>query len=229
MARLLCIESSAEVCSVVLSHDAKVVAQRESAQERDHAKQLAPFIAEVLHEAGTTLSELDAVAVSKGPGSYTSLRIGVSTAKGLCFGANKPLIAISSLQSIAVLGKKNACVQASDWLCPMTDARRMEVYTAMFNTQLQSLTPTTAMELTEESFANELATQRIVFMGSGSHKFQSLQSNPNAVFIEVSPSAIGMIHLAEEHYAMQNFEDLAYFEPLYLKDFVALKSTKKMF
>ncbi|MGL4363857.1 MAG: tRNA (adenosine(37)-N6)-threonylcarbamoyltransferase complex dimerization subunit type 1 TsaB [Bacteroidales bacterium] len=229
MALLLCIESSAEVCSVALAKDGKLLALRESTEERDHAKQLAPFIDEVLKEAQITPHAIDAIAVSRGPGSYTSLRIGVSTAKGLCFGINKPLIAINTLQSIALLAKQNALVSAEAWLCPMTDARRMEVYTALFDTQLNPLTEISAMELNPQSFSIELSNHPIVFMGSGSDKFKAIQSSSNALFIDVSPSARGMIALAEKHYLNQQFEDIAYFEPLYLKDFVAIKSSKKMF
>lgn len=228
MALLLCIESSAEVCSVALARNGEVVALRESAVERDHAKLLAPFISGVLGEAGVAPSQLDAVAVSKGPGSYTSLRIGVSTAKGLCYGAGKPLIAVGSLHALTALAPAKAALLPSDLLCPMLDARRMEVYTAMFDANGVQQTEVTAQVVSESSFAEELRARRIVFFGSGAGKLRQVAQSPNAVFIEVQASASGMAQLAEQHFTQKCFEDVAYFEPFYLKDFVAIKSTKKL-
>lgn len=229
MALLLCIESSAEVCSVALAHDGKTLALKESVLERDHAKLLAPFIGDVLGKAGVTPSQLDAVAVSKGPGSYTSLRIGASTAKGLCYGAGKPLIAVGSLHALTAVAMAKIKPLSGDMLCPMLDARRMEVYTAMFDANGVQQTEVTAQILTENSFAEELNERRIVFFGSGASKCRLVVQSPNAVFVDVQASASGMVKLAEQLFAEKRFEDVAYFEPFYLKNFVAIKSTKKLF
>lgn len=228
MALLLCIESSAEVCSVALASSGEVLALKESAPERDHARLLAPFIRSVLSEAGVAPQQLDAVAVSKGPGSYTSLRIGASTAKGLCYGAGKPLIAVGSLHALAALATAKAALLPTDALCPMLDARRMEVYAAMFNANGVQQTEVAAMTVSESSFAGELGRQRIVFFGSGAGKCRPLLQHANAIFIEVQASASGMARLAGQRFEEQRFEDVAYFEPFYLKDFVAIKSAKKL-
>ncbi|MDR0712159.1 MAG: tRNA (adenosine(37)-N6)-threonylcarbamoyltransferase complex dimerization subunit type 1 TsaB [Prevotellaceae bacterium] len=228
MALLLCIESSAEVCSVALARNGATLALKESGLERDHAKLLAPFIDSVLGEAGVTPSQLDAVAVSKGPGSYTSLRIGASTAKGLCYGTGKPLIAVSSLHALTALAMAKATLLPSDMLCPMLDARRMEVYTAMFDANGAQQTEVTARVVDESSFAEALKARRIVFFGSGAGKCRQVIQNSNALFIEVQASASGMAGLAEQLFVEKRFEDVAYFEPFYLKDFVAVKSAKKL-
>ncbi|MDR3367148.1 MAG: tRNA (adenosine(37)-N6)-threonylcarbamoyltransferase complex dimerization subunit type 1 TsaB [Prevotellaceae bacterium] len=228
MALLLCIESSAEVCSVALTHNGEVVELQESALERDHAKLLAPFIGNVLGKAGVAPHQLDAVAVSKGPGSYTSLRIGASTAKGLCYGAGKPLIAVGSLHALTALAMAKATLLPTDLLCPMLDARRMEVYTAMFDANGVQQTEVAARTVDENSFAEELKERRIVFFGSGAGKYRQVAQNANAVFVEVQASASGMARLAERLFAEKRFEDVAYFEPFYLKNFVAIKSTKKL-
>ncbi len=229
MALLLCIESSAEVCSVALARDGKVLDCEESSHERDHAKLLAPFIDKIFTQTNTRPQELDAVVVSQGPGSYTSLRIGVSTAKGLCYGTGKPLIAVGSLQSLAALALHQHDVQPSDLLCPLLDARRMEVYTAFYNTKSELQTEVTAEIITEDSFSDVLKKQRVLFFGSGAEKCREILSGDNAVFLEVHASARGMVELAERKFTQKQFEDVAYFEPFYLKDFVAIKSTRKLF
>ncbi|MDR0413822.1 MAG: tRNA (adenosine(37)-N6)-threonylcarbamoyltransferase complex dimerization subunit type 1 TsaB [Prevotellaceae bacterium] len=228
MALLLCIESSAEVCSVALTRNGETLALRESAPERDHARQLAPFVAAVLSEAGITPQQLDAVAVSKGPGSYTSLRIGVSVAKGLCYGAGKPLVAVGSLHALAALAAAKPEVHPTDLLRPLLDARRMEVYTALFDATGAQLTEVAAQVVDGDSFAEELKERRVVFFGSGTDKCRQTLQSANAFFVEVQASASGMARLAEQLFVEKRFEDVAYFEPFYLKDFVAIKSTKKL-
>ena len=229
MALLLCIESAAEVCSVALARNGEVLACEESSHERDHAKLLAVFISKVFQQANSCPQDLNAVAVSQGPGSYTSLRIGVSTAKGLCYGTGKPLIAVGSLQSLAALAVQQGNVQPNDMLCPMLDARRMEVYTALYNAQCEPQSEVTAQVATEDSFAEILKKQRVLFFGSGAEKCRGVLQSSNAVFLSVQASARGMVKMAEQKFAQQQLEDVAYFEPFYLKDFVAIKSTKKLF
>ncbi|MDR1021931.1 MAG: tRNA (adenosine(37)-N6)-threonylcarbamoyltransferase complex dimerization subunit type 1 TsaB [Prevotellaceae bacterium] len=228
MALLLCIESSAEVCSVALARNGEVLVLKESAHERDHAKLLAPFVAAVLGEAGIAPQQLDAVAVSKGPGSYTSLRIGASVAKGLCYGAGRPLVAVGSLHALAALAATKPELRPSDLLRPLLDARRMEVYTALFDARGAQLAEVTAQVVDESSFAGELQERRVVFFGSGADKCRQVVHSANAVFVAVQASASGMVKLAEQLFAEKQFEDIAYFEPFYLKDFVAIKSTKKL-
>ena len=228
MALLLCIESSAEVCSVALAHNGEVLALKESAPDRDHARLLAPFIRSALDEAGVAPQQLDAVAVSEGPGSYTSLRIGASTAKGLCYGTGKPLIAVGSLHALTALALEKAPLLPGDLLCPMLDARRMEVYAALFDANGAQQTEVTARVLSEGCFAEELSARRIVFFGSGAGKCRQVVQHHNAIFIEVQTSARGMARLAERRFGEKCFADVAYFEPFYLKDFVAIKSTKKL-
>lgn len=229
MALLLCIESAAEVCSVALARDGVVLACEESGRERDHAKLLAPFISKIFSQPTVLPHELDAVVVSRGPGSYTSLRIGVSTAKGLCYGLGKPLIAVSSLQSLAALAVQEAEVHPDDLLCPMLDARRMEVYTALYDAGCNPKSEVVAEVVTPDSFSEILQGGRVLFMGSGAEKCKDVLQSSNAVFLNVQASARGMVALAEQKFAQGEFEDLAYFEPFYLKDFVAIKSSKKLF
>jgi tRNA threonylcarbamoyladenosine biosynthesis protein TsaB len=229
MALLLCIESSVEVCSVALVRNGEVLALKESLLERDHAKLLAPFIACALGETGVAPSQLDAVAVSKGPGSYTSLRIGVSTAKGLCYGAGKPLLAVGSLHALTTLAMATPGLLPNDLLCPALDARRMEVYTALFDAKGVQQTEVAAQVISKNSFAGELQKQRVVFFGSGAAKCRQAIRHDNAVFINVQASARGMAKPAELLFAKKRFEDVAYFEPFYLKNFVPVKSAKKFF
>ncbi|MDR3328645.1 MAG: tRNA (adenosine(37)-N6)-threonylcarbamoyltransferase complex dimerization subunit type 1 TsaB [Prevotellaceae bacterium] len=229
MAVLLCIESSTDVCSVAIARGGEVVALCESGGTRDHAALLAPFVARALAEAGLAPQQLDAVAVSQGPGSYTGLRIGVSTAKGLCFGLGKPLVAVGSLHALAALAVQPASLHAAELLCPMTDARRMEVYTALFDAHGAPLAEATAQVVGEGSFDDALRHRRVAFFGSGAAKCRGVIASPNAVFLDVPVSASGMAALAEQRCREQRFEDVAYFTPFYLKDFVAIASTKRMF
>jgi tRNA threonylcarbamoyladenosine biosynthesis protein TsaB len=230
MPLILCIESSAEVCSVALARDGRVLHVKNSDRERDHSMLLAPYIQQVLAEEKITPQDLDAVAVSKGPGSYTSLRIGVSTAKGLCYATGKPLIAVDSLQSLA-LRAIDATPNAADCIfCPMIDARRMEVYTALFDASGKPLSEVSAQVVDETFCSAQLQKSKVLFFGSGAEKCKQILSNSsNAAFADVKPSAVGMVRLVEEAYGMKKFEDAAYFEPFYLKDFVALTSKKKLF
>jgi len=219
MALILNIETSTEVCSVALAKDGKIISHREDTKGLNHAKLLAPFIDEIIKEAGITSKELDAVAVSIGPGSYTGLRIGVSMTKGLCFGISKPAIAVPTLQPLAkVVATK---LQRDALYCPMIDAKRMEVYTALFNKDNKEILETSAKIITEDSFKEYLEKEKIIFFGNGSKKVKNLISSSNAEFLDdILPSADYMVAISEKMYNDQEFVDIAYFEPKYLKNFI---------
>lgn len=214
--KILMIETSTECCSVALSDGAQIVAARINETPRQHASQLAPYIREVLQEAGLTAGDLDAVAVSEGPGSYTGLRVGVSTAKGLCFGAGKPLLGIDTLQILA--GQAEG---GFDRIVAMIDARRMEVYAAPFDRYGNKLDETRAVILDDDSFRQELEEGTILFIGTGTEKFRRICPHPNATFRECYPLATAMVRPALAALQKKEFKDVAYFEPFYLKDFVA--------
>ncbi len=214
MAVVLCIETATTNCSVALSVNGSVTAFREDPDKNySHAERLHVFIEEILKDASMKASNLEAIAVSKGPGSYTGLRIGVSTAKGLCYALDIPLISIPTLEVLASKVNDNATV------IPMLDARRMEVYAAVY-IQGKEIRETRAEILTETSFASYLAEGKTIFIGSGVEKFKTTSVHPNAKFLlDELPSAKQMALLAEKKFNDRTFEDVAYFEPYYLKDF----------
>lgn len=224
MALIINLETATTVCSVALAKDGQLLFVKEINGDYTHAENLTRFIDTVLEETGYTLKQLDAISISKGPGSYTGLRIGVSTAKGLCYSLNKPLIAINTLQHSA-----SACSlrygEKNDLFCPMIDARRMEVYCAIYDKNNRCIRATAAEIIDEQAFHELLKKQVIYFFGDGAEKCKPvLSQNPNAVFIDhLYPSAANMIGLSEQAYTQQQFEDVAYFEPFYLKDFIAGK------
>ena len=225
MPLLLSIETATDTCSVVLSNNGKILSCREAVHTRSHASVLTVFIDEVIKEAGLTLKHIDAVAVSKGPGSYTGLRIGVAAAKGICYAIDKPLISVNTLQAMcAAFLEKNNTLTAG-FFCPMIDARRMEVYCALFGVELNFVQPTAAVILETDFLQDYLPKENIYFFGDGSPKLKSLLAdNANAIFIDAFvPSATGMVALAEKKYENNDFENTAYFEPFYLKDFVGVK------
>lgn len=220
MATILNIETSTEVCSIVISKDGNLLFKKETLEGLNHSKLLTVFIEEVLAENNFKLNQLDAVAVSKGPGSYTGLRIGVSVTKGLCYGLDIPLIAVNSLE---IMGMYAASNSDRDMLfCPMIDARRMEVYTALYNSKGEEIKHVAA-EIIEEDFLLEYLTEsKILFYGNGAEKCKSKITHANALFNGPNKtSAQFMQNLTELRYNEKQFEDVAYFEPFYLKDFVA--------
>lgn len=226
MILILQIETATASCSVALAKDGKVLSAKTINQRNIHAEVITVFIGELFAENGITFQELDAVAVSSGPGSYTGLRIGVSTAKGLCFSLDKPLIAVETLQAMAAgyLYRSAKKVEDRFLLCPMIDARRMEVYTALFDQDLNRIKPTSAEIINEESFAAVLDQHKIIFFGDGALKCKTILHHPNAVFIDdFINDAADLTQLAAEKFRLQAFEDVAYFEPFYLKDFIAGK------
>jgi tRNA threonylcarbamoyladenosine biosynthesis protein TsaB len=219
---ILHIETSTELCSVALSRGDQCLAVRENSEGRNHAAMLTPFIDDLLNESNISPHQLDAVAVSSGPGSYTGLRIGLSTAKGLCYGGNIPLIAVSTLQAMSMGFVQQYDVPAFSLLCPMIDARRMEVYTALYDKDARQVKDISAEIITEQSFATWLADYQIFFFGNGAAKCRTTMTHPNAVFTEgFAHSARYMIQPALQAYSKKKFEDTAYFEPFYLKDFIA--------
>jgi len=225
---LLLIETSTEVCSVALSAGESIISYRVIKEAKSHARVIAPIINEVLAEGGLTINECDAVVVSEGPGSYTGLRVGVSIAKGLCYGANKPLIAVSSLELLARLAARDGDVSPESVIVSMIDARRMEVYAAKFDSSCNPISPVEAVILDELSFSSELSKGPVLFAGDGARKFMSVVNNPNARFALVDADARGMSTSALRKYLLGDFVDVAYFEPFYLKDFVAGITKKRL-
>ena len=230
MPLILHIETATDVCSVAISLDGVLIMEQRVVESRSHASQVTILIERVCREVAFSFSDINAVAVSKGPGSYTGLRIGVATAKGFCYALDKPLIGINTLQSFVhewLLQKKTIAdnLSPTDLLCPMIDARRMEVYTALFNQQKGMIRNTKAEIITEHSFEVELKQHKIFFFGDGAAKCKSiLQHQPNAVFIDdFIPSARGQLEIASKAFRQKQFEDVAYFEPFYLKEFVGFK------
>jgi tRNA threonylcarbamoyladenosine biosynthesis protein TsaB len=224
---ILIIETSTQVCSVALSHHGKLVDLIESSEGQNHARQTAVFAETLLARNNLNPAGLSAVAVSKGPGSYTGLRIGVSTAKGICYAAKIPLIAVGTLEAmtkhvIANRTKYNIAENKPTLYCPMIDARRMEVYSMLLDENGTVLKPITA-EIIDESFlVKELDEKQVVFFGNGSEKCKAVISSINAIFVDrIEASAQYICELAWLAYTKNQFEDVAYFEPFYLKDFVA--------
>ena len=224
MALILNLETATKNCSVSISNNGVTIALKEiNTGGYSHSELLHSFIEEVLKEGNLKLLDLDAVAVSKGPGSYTGLRIGVSTAKGLCFGNDIPLISIPTLESMATSQKGIDCT-----LVPMLDARRMEVYACVFDPLLQEIRKTEAEIIEDNSYSEFLEKGKVLFFGDGAEKCKEIIKHENAEFVDdVFPSAKDMAEISEKKFNVHDFEDTAYFEPFYLKDFIATKSLKR--
>ncbi len=221
MALILSIETSTTVCSVAITEGNNVLATQKLFLEKSHSNLLTIIIQDLLKACGLSLKEISAIAVSKGPGSYTGLRIGVSTAKGLAYSLDKPIVSVSTLKAMAhEVSQYNT---EGSLFIPMLDARRMEVYTATYNDSLEPLNEVEALILDEESFRETLTHRKALFHGDGAAKFKPLiESNKNARFIEgLTPSAWAIGQLAFNKYQKEEFEDIAYFEPFYLKEFRA--------
>lgn len=241
MALILNIETATTTCSVALAKDGKLLALKEINEGYSHSENLTVFIETIFIENGFKPADLDAVAVSKGPGSYTGLRIGVSTAKGICYGLKKPLIAVETLKHLSFqvqstkfqVSSKDPNLNILQFntqhttfnnylLCPMLDARRMEVYCVLYDENLKEVEPIQAKIIDEHAFEEQLKNTTIYFFGDGAAKCrEKLDTTKNAQFIEgVYPSATGMISFSEAAFNNNQLEDVAYFEPYYLKDFV---------
>ncbi len=229
MERIILIETSTALCSVALAEEGSIVAYRESSAPKAHASLTAVFIKEMLQERGITLADCDAVCVSMGPGSYTGLRVGVSTAKGLCFGSGKPMLAVGTLDTLAAQASDVVSSNAPEYkyIIPMVDARRMEVYTAVFENGRQ-ITETAPAIIDETSFAEYLEQGSCLFIGDGAGKCADVIKHTNAHFCQCWPKAFSMLSPAISSYRAGDFKDVAYFEPFYLKEFVATVSKKKM-
>lgn len=231
MAIFLAIETSTHVCSVALIQDTQVIAHIETYESFSHAEKLTTYIEQILHTAKNKKLNIDAIAVSKGPGSYTGLRIGVSTAKGLAFGFNIPIISIDTLQILAqaALAKSTINTMQPVLYCPMIDARRMEVYTTLYTSKLEQYKKTEALIITANTFVDVLNMHTVYFFGDGAKKCQTIIKHQNAVFLpDLHPLAINMAPFILTKYKNKTFENLAYFEPYYLKDFVATKPKKNL-
>lgn len=222
---ILCLETSTAVCSVALVDKGDVVALRESLDGQNHAEKITIFIDEVMKDADVAYKDLDAIAVSKGPGSYTGLRIGVSTAKGLCYAMEKPLIAIDTLEAMAqgfIKSQQPTANSQSSILCPMIDARRMEVYSAFFNEKLERISDTEAVIIDENSFMELKQNHHLYLFGDGADKLAALFENDANITVvkKFHCSASYMARLADKALREKDFVDTAYFEPFYLKNFV---------
>ena len=224
---ILCLETATPVCSVALNEACCTLALRETEGQNAHSEKITNFIREAMETAKIDYRQLDAVAVSKGPGSYTGLRIGVSTAKGICYAADLPLMAIDTLEAMAygMKEKLSSQIAENDLLIPMIDARRMEVYAAIFDAKLNKIEDTAALVIDENSFEELQKDHHLWLFGDGAPKLKKVFENQtNISIIEgFKPSAAFMRPLAEKALREQDFVDVAYFEPFYLKDFVAGK------
>lgn len=230
MATILYLETATRVCSVALANNENLLSLRETNVSNSHSELITIFIQEVLNEAGVAINALDAVAVSKGPGSYTGLRIGVSTAKGICYALGKPLISVGTLQAMAcgaLIIYPN--INNDTLICPMLDARRMEVYYSLFDNRLNEIKTDSAAIITEDFLSELLSSKKLLLIGDGADKCTPLfQNHPNIKVVpDFALSARYMIKAGFENYKCQKFEDTAYFEPFYLKDFVAGKPVVK--
>ncbi len=228
---ILNIETSTSVCSVAITHNGEPIITRMHADGHNHAKLLPLFIEEILEECKAKGLQIEAVALSQGPGSYTGLRIGTATAKGLCYGLNVPLLPIDTLQIICAAAQaQDSQLTVHTLLLPMIDARRMEVYCALYDAQGKRQTEIEAKIIDEHAFEDILADHPVAFFGDGAAKCQAVITHPHALFIDnVVPLASYMGALAEETYQAQQFADVAYFDPFYLKEYQAIVSKNKVF
>jgi tRNA threonylcarbamoyladenosine biosynthesis protein TsaB len=230
---ILCLETATPLCSVALCNSTGVVSLKESSEGKSHASMLTLFIIDVLKEAGIKAGDLEAIAVSKGPGSYTGLRIGVSTAKGIAYAASVPLIAIettfSMFQGFHSVAKEKYGATSGDSFCPMLDARRMEVYYSVFDSEGRTIKGIRAEVINKTSFSDIPLSSRIFFFGNGALKCKEVITRENVLFADDFRISAAYMH-KPAYIAMRenHFEDVAYFEPFYLKDFITTKTLKNI-
>lgn len=215
MTILLNIDTALGTASVCLSTEEKVLSFVENNDQKDHASWLHTSIASMLQQTGMKTTDLSAVAVSIGPGSYTGLRVGLSAAKGFCYALNIPLITVGTLDMIAFAVKE----EAIEFICPMIDARRMEVFTALYDKNLRQIHAPSAMIIDPERFSTALDKNKVLFCGNGSKKLRSILAHPNAAFSDTSMTSLHLSEIAHQYYRESKFSDLAYTEPLYIKEF----------
>lgn len=227
---ILNIETSQNYCSVALSNKEKTMDFIMSQQPNNHSQEIGVFVDKILKKNQIEVSDLEAIAVSSGPGSYTGLRIGVSMAKGLAYAANKPLIAVDTLSIMVQKAIEQDCPKGNDYMfCPMIDARRMEVFFAFFDANGNRISEISNIVLENKSFDKQLEKRQIVFLGNGSKKLKEIIENKNAIFVEnIFPSSQFMSKLSYKKFIEKIFENVAYFEPLYIKPFEATKSKNKL-
>ncbi len=220
---LLYIETSTDLCSVALSVGSRLIDEKISREPRAHARVIAPMTLEILKDSGYTIDNCDAVVVCGGPGSYTGLRVGVSLAKGLCYGSGKPLISVGSVELIANIAFKVLLPQypGTTAIIPAMDARRMEIYTATYSSNMEMISPVKALVVDNRSFTEILDNGITLFCGDGALKLMEVIDHPNARFITLEALSNGMIDIALRKFQAGEFEDTAMYEPLYLKDFIA--------
>lgn len=229
MPTIIHIETSTDICSVALSHKGEVIFNKENHDGFTHATHLGLYLESAARHAEENNLNIDAVAVSCGPGSYTGLRIGVSTAKGFCYGKNIPLISIPTPIVLCEAVLQKEMTGKADLLCPMIDARRMEVYAAMYDLNMNAYKAISADIIDENSYAGDFTDHKILFFGNGAEKCKETITNPNALFLnDIHPLAKYMVKPAEEKFKKQEFENIAYFEPFYLKEFVATTAKNKV-
>lgn len=228
MALLLNIDTATEVASVCVSENGSSLAFKENQHQKEHASFVHAAVESVLIEAGLKLADIDAFAVTSGPGSYTGLRVGMATAKGFCYAFSRPLITVNTLEVMAQAALETlAEIDESTLLCPMIDARRMEVFTALYDRQLTNLFSPQPMILEEGSFDSYMSDRKIIFFGSGSSKFRALKLAENAVFEEVGYNAKNLANLADKAFQQKNFADVTYSQPNYFKDFQSTLKQQK--
>ena len=230
MTNIILIETSTALCSTALVRDGKVVAYRESSVPHSHAALTAPLVKEILDSEGLKAGDCQAVCVSKGPGSYTGLRVGVSTAKGLCFGAGIPLLSVGTLDALVWQARgENLLPEGCRYVVPLIDARRMEVFTSVFLPDCKAIEPVRPVVVDENSFSGLLSEGPVLFIGDAADKCSKVISNPNASFVQCCPKASSMAAPAMAAFEEGRLEDTAYFEPFYLKDFIATVPKKNIF
>jgi tRNA threonylcarbamoyladenosine biosynthesis protein TsaB len=230
MGKILSIDTATDICSVALGYDGSLVDKMESGEDRSHSKVLTVLIQQILEKNNLTVDDLDAIAVSEGPGSYTGLRIGVSAAKGMCYVAKKPLIAVSTLKTIAAGYIQTQEFAEGAVLLPMLDARRMEIYYAEYDKELSEKIEATPLVVEDNSFDAYADCTEVVFVGSGAQKCSEIVKLKNAVFSPELPNkAEYMVGIAEHDFIHKRFSDVAYFEPAYLKPFIATQPKNKIF
>ena len=231
--RILLIETSTSLCSAALAEDGRVLAYRESSEPRAHAAMTAPYVKDVLDECGITVADCSAVCVSSGPGSYTGLRVGVSTAKGLCFGAGIPLLSVDTMEILVAQAYAEGLVpDGCRYIVPMIDARRMEVYSCVYECEsLQRVTPVAPVVVDGDTYRGLLEEGKVLFIGDGALKCRDviLAGGGDAAFVQCCPKAPAMAGPAEKKLRAGATEDVAYFEPFYLKEFIATVSKKALF